>query len=192
MAYSHISGLYTLPTDLIHANLRSPSLRHGKGAVYRGNNITLEQYLRTQFKPDDVVYWTVATENYVERELATATFLNSTWFDTEVDQLTFRIACLAFLPFPSALRNWDAKRAELGMPDNVMVLCLDEGCLDRVEEIGGRAYGGYLSQFVDLPPPSTKESHKEKRSGAERGHYMSYVKFTSESRALEMRGGRES
>ncbi|BGP21169.1 hypothetical protein Rt10032_c19g6155 [Rhodotorula toruloides] len=72
-------------------------------------------------------------------------------------------------------RNWDRKRAELGMEDAVVVLCLDAECLDECEQGGLRAYGGYLREYVDLPP-ETSQRTREKR-GAERGHFMAFLKF---------------
>ncbi|BGO98938.1 hypothetical protein NBRC10513v2_000040 [Rhodotorula toruloides] len=72
-------------------------------------------------------------------------------------------------------RNWDLKRAELEMEDAVVVLCLDAECLDECEQGGLRAYGGYLREFVDLPP-ETSGRMREKR-GAERGHFMAFLKF---------------
>ncbi|BGO88427.1 hypothetical protein NBRC10512_006992 [Rhodotorula toruloides] len=72
-------------------------------------------------------------------------------------------------------RNWDLKRAELGMEDAVVVLCLDAECLDECEQGGLRAYGGYLREHIDLPP-ETSGRMREKR-GAERGHFMAFLKF---------------
>lgn len=68
-------------------------------------------------------------------------------------------------------RNWDAKRAELGMDDSVVVVCLDEACMDECERGGLRAFGGYL--VAELPPPT---SRRVKR-GKERGHRLAYLKF---------------
>lgn len=72
-------------------------------------------------------------------------------------------------------RNWDSKRSELGMDDAVVVLCLDSECLDECERGGLRGYGGYLPEYVDRPP----ETHRRKREkrGAERGHFMAFLKF---------------
>lgn len=75
------------------------------------------------------------------------------------------------------------------MPDNIVVICLDEGCMDRVDAYGGRAYGGYSPAYITLPPASPPPEEKSlksrvKRSGAERGQYMSFVKFTGSSLSL--------
>ncbi|GAA5856933.1 hypothetical protein JCM9279_003600 [Rhodotorula babjevae] len=91
-------------------------------------------------------------------------------FDADKHVVAFTMATGEPNYVPQA-RNWDAKRAELGMDDTVVVLCLDAACLDECERGGLRAFGAYL--VVDLPPPT---SRRDKR-GKERGHRLAYLKF---------------
>lgn len=77
---------------------------------------------------------------------------------------------------PSAL-NWNRRRAELEMPDTVVVFCLDRACLEECARAGLRAYGGYVKDEIHIPPPSHGRGKWLKRSGAERGHTMAYIKF---------------
>ena len=91
-------------------------------------------------------------------------------FDVDQHVVAFTMATGEPNYVPQA-RNWDAKRAELGMDDSVVVLCLDEACLDECERGGLRAYGGYL--VVELPPPTSRRTKR----GKERGHRLAYLKF---------------
>ncbi|GAA5974374.1 hypothetical protein JCM11641_005242 [Rhodosporidiobolus odoratus] len=93
-------------------------------------------------------------------------------FNPEKDVVMWTMATADYVP---PARNWDAKRAELGMEDSVVVMCLDEACLDEAERNGLWAYGGYLEAFVDLPPPT--QGSRRVRRGKERGHFMAYTKF---------------
>lgn len=80
--------------------------------------------------------------------------------------------------YVQAMRNWDGRRAELGMNGTVVIVCLDVECLDKLEQVGGlRGYGGYLIEYVGLSPPSRRRSLDLEKRGAERGHYMAYCKF---------------
>ncbi|BGP12150.1 hypothetical protein JCM10213_004715 [Rhodosporidiobolus nylandii] len=100
-------------------------------------------------------------------------------FDPEKDVVMFTLATGSYIP---QARNWDAKRAELGMRDSVVVVCMDEECLDEAEKSGLRAWGGYLEEYIGLPPPTTRRMRLSRRGrleerGKERGHFMAYAKF---------------
>ncbi|GAA6055761.1 hypothetical protein NBRC10513_002454 [Rhodotorula toruloides] len=88
-----------------------------------------------------------------------------------------------------------ARELDLGGKDaradeNVVVLCLDEECLDEAERRGLRAYGGYRESVygervpqigVGQEAPLRRRTMLDKREGAqgglERGHFMAYAKF---------------
>ncbi|KWU45521.1 hypothetical protein RHOSPDRAFT_32823 [Rhodotorula sp. JG-1b] len=92
-------------------------------------------------------------------------------FDLETD-IMWTMATASYVP---STKNWDLRRAELGMSDSVVVLCLDHECLDACEEVGLYALAAYLKDVVKIPPPSGNALRK--RMGAERGHTMAYLKF---------------
>ncbi|GAA6053574.1 hypothetical protein JCM3770_005201 [Rhodotorula araucariae] len=127
-----------------------PSIRHslwpsskngGLARVERNHRVSLNDYLHARFNPAEQV-------------------------------IMFTMATGGGTPdYVPQARNWDAKRAELGMDDSVVVLCLDKACLDKCERGGLRAYGGYLG--VKLPP----ESARLTKRGKERGHRLAYLKF---------------
>lgn len=96
-------------------------------------------------------------------------------FDLETD-IMWTMATASYVP---STKNWDLRRAELGMSDSVVVLCLDHECLDACEEVGLYALAAYLKDVVKIPPPSGNALRK--RMGAERGHTMAYLKFRGES-----------
>lgn len=76
--------------------------------------------------------------------------------------------------YVNAIRNWDARRAELGMKDSVVTICLDVECLDMLEKLGHmRAYGGWLIEYIDLPPANKRLGKR----GPEREQYMGFCKF---------------
>ncbi|GAA5877437.1 hypothetical protein JCM3774_001612 [Rhodotorula dairenensis] len=96
-------------------------------------------------------------------------------FDPESDVVMWTMATGASPSYVPNARNWDFKRAELGMPDSVVILCLDEECLDECERTGLRAHAAYVKSMNKIPPPSQR-SRLGKR-GAERGHVLAYLKF---------------
>lgn len=123
----------------------------------------------------------------VERNprISLSAYLHSQFNETDVVAWTF-----ATETYVLAVRNWDARREEVGLPDMVVTLCLDEECLDEVERTGGRAYGGYLRKNVRLPRPTRRRRGLEERGelvkrGEERGHYMAWCKFKGAFRARE-------
>ncbi|BGP44245.1 hypothetical protein JCM10450v2_000056 [Rhodotorula kratochvilovae] len=140
-----VLAIVVLGTALAVPSLRHsllPSTKHGLQRVERDLSISLNDYLHARFNPDEQV-------------------------------IMFTMATGEGTPdYVPQARNWDAKRAELGMDDSVVVLCLDAACLDKCERGGLRAYGGYLS--VDLPPESARRLAKR---GKERGHRLAYLKF---------------
>lgn len=101
-------------------------------------------------------------------------------FDPESDVVMWTMATGASPSYVPNARNWDFKRAELGMPDSVVILCLDEECLDECERTGLRAHAAYVKSMNKIPPPSQR-SRLGKR-GAERGHVLAYLKFKGKSR----------
>lgn len=53
-----------------------------------------------------------------------------------------------------AVRVWALRARELGMPDdNVVILCMDEACLDAAEAHGLRAYGGFRKEVFEHKVP---------------------------------------
>ncbi|GJN91941.1 hypothetical protein Rhopal_004966-T1 [Rhodotorula paludigena] len=110
-------------------------------AVERNPNVTLSEYLHARFD---------SSRDVIMWTMATSS--------SNIDYV------------PQA-RNWDAKRRELGMNDTVVVLCLDDECMENSERGGLRAWGGYA--HVEVPPPSNARAKR----GAERGHHMAYIKF---------------
>lgn len=112
-------------------------------------------------------------------------------FDLETD-IMWTMATASYVP---STKNWDLKRAELGMSDSVVVLCLDHECLDACEEVGLYALAAYLKDVVKIPPPTSTGSGDNalrKRMGAERGHTMAYLKFRGEQVELLLTGTRYS
>ncbi|GAA5985656.1 hypothetical protein JCM10908_007059 [Rhodotorula pacifica] len=95
-------------------------------------------------------------------------------FDLDKDTIMWTMATLSYVP---STKGWDLKRAELGLPDSVVVLCLDHECLDACESLGLYALAAYVKDVVTIPPPSLVRRGLRKRSGAERGHTMAYLKF---------------
>lgn len=99
-------------------------------------------------------------------------------FSAEADVVQWTMATGAPPSYVPSARNWDRRRAELDMPDTVVVFCLDRECLEECERTGLRAYDGYLKDEVVIPDPSGRRARRLwKRTGAERGHVMAYLKF---------------
>ncbi|GAA5960207.1 hypothetical protein JCM8115_002545 [Rhodotorula mucilaginosa] len=99
----------------------------------------------------------------------------ATRFDPESDVVMWTMATGASPSYVPNARNWDFKRAELGMPDSVVILCLDEECLDECERTGLRAHAAYVKSMNKIPPPSQRSRFGKR--GAERGHQLAYLKF---------------
>ncbi|GAA5988630.1 hypothetical protein JCM10908_003647 [Rhodotorula pacifica] len=99
-------------------------------------------------------------------------------FDLDKDTIMWTMATLSYVP---STKGWDRKRAELGLPDSVVVLCLDHECLDACESLGLYALAAYVKDIVTIPPPSLVRRGLRKRAGAERGHTMAYLKFRAMS-----------
>lgn len=115
----------------------------------------------------------------VERDprVSLSAYLHSQFNPSDIVAWTF-----ATETYVLAIRNWDARRAEVGLPDTVVTLCLDVACLDEVERTGGRAYGGFLKEYVELPMPTKMGKRGELATrGEERGHFMAFCKFKGES-----------
>ncbi|GAA5991407.1 hypothetical protein JCM10908_003298 [Rhodotorula pacifica] len=96
-------------------------------------------------------------------------------FDPKTDVVMWTMATGAYPSYVPNARNWELKRAELGMGDSVVILCLDEECLDECERTGLRAHAAYVKNFNKIPPPSQRS--RLARRGAERGHVLAYLKF---------------
>ncbi|GAA5850462.1 hypothetical protein JCM9279_001424 [Rhodotorula babjevae] len=105
-----------------------------------------------------------------------------------------------------AVRIWALRARDLGMHrDNVVILCLDQACLDEAEKHGLHAYGGFAKEHYaskvppigrgeeapDVPPieiasspaaaaaaaARTLDKREGKNGGIERGFFMQYTKF---------------
>lgn len=94
-------------------------------------------------------------------------------FDPATTNIMWTMATGASPSYVPNARNWDLKRAELGMTDSVVILCLDYDCLDECERTGLRAHAAYLKDENVIPPPSQRLAKR----GAERGHVLAYLKF---------------
>ncbi|GAA6057107.1 hypothetical protein JCM3770_002084 [Rhodotorula araucariae] len=91
--------------------------------------------------------------------------------------------------YVKAVRVWTLRAGDLGVPmDNVVIICIDDACLQEAEEHGIRAYGGFRQEVYedrvpsaghgdavpDLPPLDKREGPN---GGLERGEFMQYIKF---------------
>ncbi|CDR49622.1 hypothetical protein NBRC10512_001429 [Rhodotorula toruloides] len=166
--------------------------------VERTGNVSLEQYLvdigfsRFPLSPDERGAPLSSLASNASSPLSPPPPSYDPASNRNVVLLT--LATAKYLP---PVHAWALRARELDLggkdaraDENVVVLCLDEECLDEAERRGLRAYGGYRESVYGerVPPigvgqeaPLRRRAVLDKREGAqgglERGHFMAYVKF---------------
>ncbi|BGP35592.1 hypothetical protein JCM10296v2_007433 [Rhodotorula toruloides] len=166
--------------------------------VERRGNVSLEQYLadigfsRFPLSPDERGAPPSSLASNASSPLSPPPPPYDSASNRNVVLLT--LATAKYLP---PIHAWALRARELDLggkgaraDENVVVLCLDEECLDEAERRGLRAYGGYRESVYGerVPPigvgqeaPLRRRIVLDKREGAqgglERGHFMSYVKL---------------
>ncbi|GEM11174.1 hypothetical protein Rt10032_c14g5191, partial [Rhodotorula toruloides] len=168
--------------------------------VERRGNVSLEQYLidigfsRFPLSPDERGASPSSLASNASSTLSSVASSYDPASDRNIVLLT--LATAKYLP---PVHAWALRARELDVggkgaraDQNVVVLCLDEECLDEAEHRGLRAYGGYRESVYGerVPPigvgqeaPLRRRNARDlaKREGAqgglERGHFMAYVKF---------------
>ncbi|BGP51736.1 hypothetical protein JCM10450v2_007686 [Rhodotorula kratochvilovae] len=152
--------------------------------VERNETVSLGEYLHNiSFVPFPLP----ASTSFVHPDASTYPLPHPSY--TTIDERNAVLVTMCNARYVHAVRVWTHRAGDLGLPmDNVVIICIDDACLDEAEKHGIRAYGGFRQEVYESRVPAAGHGNKvtdlpplEKREGPngglERGQFMQYIKF---------------